>query len=439
MTNLRINGLPPFVISQKTLPKTPVEAKESFYDIVILNPVCKGFGDYELGRKIQELVYRLDYSVKIQMTTEEPKEKLKSRLIVVTPYSINDPEDIQKYIKKFFIIKDTKVLMIDEMDAIQAPGRTIQRYKESFQKISIATVDELKIGFSPDSVGYLAMAREESEQIQQRAKVELKKLFDSFNITFDSSANYYVSYLNSEKKITATQIFMFNTLRELQDEPSAVNYICSLGETATTSTIIDISNKFAQLPVEYFSEDASEKFAKMNLVIVDVHTKKIFQRELATIGNGVIPINVIFLSTMSMPKRAWHNFIAVSKAGMMTGDQSLTDYLSIKQEMPFYETQSWKTPLKYNILKKANDFKGDDLKEYVTTKFVGQEFTGPKYKLVERAKLTEELLSNFRDFGRELAKKVGNYACTQKIVELAPNEPTYGSTLGLIKKLFATV
>lgn len=315
----------------------------------------------------------------------------------------------------------------------------MQCYRESLQKIFVGTMDEIKLGFSTDSVGYLSMTRQECEQIQQRSRVELEKLFDSFNITFDPSANYYVSYLNSERKVTATQIFMFNTLRELQDNPSSVNYICSLGETAGTSTIIDISNKFAQLPVESFSKNASEKFSKMNLMIVDVHNKKIFQKELASIGNGAIPINVIFLSTMSMPKRVWHNFIAVSKAGMMTGDQSLTDYLSIKQEMPFYETQRWKKPLEYNILKKANDFKGEDFKEYVTTKFVGQESYAPKYKVVDQTKLTDELRNNFRDFGRELAREVGNYACAKKIIELVPKKSICGSIVCPIKKLLATV
>ena len=343
MTDLKVNGLPAFVISEKKSLHKFTANNEFSYDIVIVNPVAKGYGDYELGRKIQDLVTMLDYSVKIQMTTEELKEKLKSRLIIVTPYSFEDADTIQTYIKKnFFIDQSTKVLMIDEMDAIDNSESNIEAYKESFQKIAIDTVDEVKIGFSSDSIGYLSMTNEECEDIQQRSKVEIKKLFDSFNMTLDPSAEYYLSYLNSATKVTAMQVFIFNTLRELQGSPSSVNYICSLGETATLNTIITIAKKLSTLAKsspDSFSEDAAKKLSKINLMIVDVQNKKISQKELVTIGKGIIPINIIFLSTMNMPKRVWHNFITVSKSGMMTGDQSLTDYLRLKREMPFYEAQ----------------------------------------------------------------------------------------------------
>lgn len=135
MTSLRVNGLPPFVISEKKSPSDPTTNNKSSYDIVIVNPVHKGFGDYELGRKIQALVTKLDYSVKLQMTTEEPQEGLETRLIIVTPYSIEDADDMQRYIKNNFRIKqNTKVLMIDEMDAVQTEKKLCSAIEKVYKK-----------------------------------------------------------------------------------------------------------------------------------------------------------------------------------------------------------------------------------------------------------------------------------------------------------------
>ncbi|MGL5626315.1 MAG: hypothetical protein ACRDDW_02195 [Candidatus Rhabdochlamydia sp.] len=59
----------------------------------------------------------------------------------------------------------------------------------------------------------------------------------------DHSAHYYVSYLNSDEKAEVAQVFMLKTLYELKENPSAVNYIFSLGKDDWQSDVEEISQK----------------------------------------------------------------------------------------------------------------------------------------------------------------------------------------------------
>lgn len=420
ITSLVVDGLPHLSSSNRNpIINNDSTLQESECDVVVINPTCEGGGDYELAKKIEKLastsyrVITISTNEKEGETEGRIEEKIKKKVLmnrlIITPYNIISPERLQEIIKNNFIItNETKVLMIDEMDARQE--FSIDTYRESLQQIQINNVYETKLGFAKDSIGYLPLTQAECTAIQQRSKAELKTL-----MTIDDSAHYYLSYLNSSRKISAMQVFIINTLMELNETPSSINYICSIGATSNSDAIISLTNAAYRTKAHLTQLNIAEKFSTMNLIVLNPENNDIFQKELQTIGNGIIPINIIFMTTLSMSKDTWHNFIAISKAGMMTGDQSLSDYLSIKKEMPFYEMQYWKLPLRDAILTEAEKFKDKSFKEYVSTKFVGDSICGMLYKFVDDTMLNDTSLNDFKKFGALIAQKTANDSCIEKI------------------------
>lgn len=400
--------------------------KELQREVVIINPTYNGNGDFELAKKLEQLIA----SKGLQTTTISLKhngnvscidnyenilgkqKKRESNFVVVAPFSFCSPETLIKIFKDNinFREKELKVMMIDEIQA--ASQYSFNAYKDQFQKIGVKHVHEEKLGFGKDCIGYLPIEESECMTINQRSKTELKKMFDSFNLNIDFSAYYYVSYLSSTIKVTASQVFIINTLCELKENPSSVNYIFSLGEGDWESDVKRIAKGVCSIlsDLEDFDKDLARKFSKLNVILIDVYKNQTLHTQLQNRKEKGIPINMIFMNSKQMPKNVWHNFIAVSKSGVMTGDQSLCDYLSIKKEMPFYEMQHWKWPLRQSLIDNAEEFGGKELKEYVETKIFGRM---PPYgdifsQFVNRSMLNDQLKSDFQNFGTFLSQKIAN-------------------------------
>lgn len=415
INSLSVGGFPELSIVDTTPENKDLTLEKSEYDIVIINPTCEGGGDYELARKIEKIasafykVITISVEKKNDYQVEKLEEKLLANRFIITPYNIISPRCIEGIIKNNFILtKETKVLLIDEMDSRQ--NFSMNEYRQSLEQIQINNVYETKLGFAKNSIGYLSLTPSECSDIQQRSRTGLENLFP-----IDDSAHYYLSYLNSTKKTLAMQVFIINTLQELEESPSSVNYICSIGKTSTSSAIISLCNGAYRIKDALERFNLAEKFSTLNFILIDPNNKKIFEEELQTIGNGNIPINIIFMTTLSMPKDIWHNFIAISKSGMMTGDHSLSDYLSIKQAMPFYETQDWKLPLKEALLAEAEEFKDANFKEYVNTRFVVDAPFNTQAEFVDETMLEGTKRSDFQEFGRLIARKTANDTCLEKI------------------------
>ncbi|MGL5263675.1 MAG: hypothetical protein ACRDAI_03740 [Candidatus Rhabdochlamydia sp.] len=405
--------------------------KASKKDVVIINPTLPdGQGDYELARKLQKLISSKGLQVvtrslaKINIYHYESilgkQEKLKSDFIIIAPFGFCLPETLTKAFEDNVIINEkTKVVMINE---IEADSYAFNCYKRCFEKIDVKHVYEEKLGFGKNGIGYIPLEKSECTAIEKRAKNELENLLDSFNLHIDSSAHYYVSYLNSDIKAEVSQLFILKTLHELRENPSAINYIFSLGQGNWKSDVEKIST-WARDVVYLLrdqNEDIANKFSKLNLLILDVYKNKIFNKELENWKTeGGIPINVIFMNSKHMPKNIWHDFIAISKSGMMTGDQSFCDYLSIKKEMPFYEMRNWKWPLRQSLIDNAEKMGGKELKEYVRARIIGRippngHITHDLYadisSCINDSMLNDQLKNDFKKFGEFLSQRIANGA-----------------------------
>ncbi|MDR2539733.1 MAG: hypothetical protein LBC45_03935 [Chlamydiales bacterium] len=402
--------------------------KEESKKIVIINPVFNdGQGDFELARKLEKCIAakglqavtvsliekynRENYTCTYENLSRESK-KIKNLLVVVAPFSFCNPKALIQAFKNHVIITEhTKVVMIDEMETDSQ--YSFHDYKDEFETIGIQRVYEKKLGFGKNCIGYVSIEESEQVAIKQRSKRELDRLFDSFHLNLDPFAHYYVGYLNSDIKLTSSQVFMINTLLGLKEHPSSVNYFFSLGKGDWKSDVKKISKGACGiLPIlEELDKDIAHQFSKVNIILVDVYKNKIFHSKLQSRQKkGGIPINVVFMNSKQMPKNIWHHFIVMSKSGVMTGDQSFCDYLSLKKEMPFYEMRDWKWPLRQSLIDSAEKFGGKELKEYVRTKIFGRmpPCGDISYQLMNRSLLNDRLNSDFQNFGTFLSQKVAN-------------------------------
>lgn len=400
--------------------------EETKKEVVIINPTHNGYGDFELARKLEKLITSKGLQVAVISLAKKHNDenftysyenisgkptRLESKLVVIAPFSFCKPEALLQAFKNNVIINEKmKIVMIDEMEA--SSQHAFPDYKREFEKIDVKHVYEEKLGFGENCIGYLPIEESECVAIKQRSKIELKRLFDSFNLNVDASAHYYISYLNSDAKVTESQVFIVNTLYEVKENPSSVNYLFSLGKDDWESDVKRISEGVCKIlsDLENADKDIANKFSKLNTILVDAYKNKTFHTELQNRKGEGIPINIIFMNSGQMPKNIWHNFIAMSKSGVMTGDQSLGDYLSIKKEMPFYEMQYWKWPLKQSLINSAETFRGKEFKKYVETKFFGRLPPYGKifYQFADRSMLNDQLKSDFQDFGKLLSEKVAN-------------------------------
>jgi hypothetical protein len=76
-------------------------------------------------------------------------------------------------------------------------------------------------------------------------------------------------------------------------------------------------------------------------------------------GTGNKKIHILITTTLPSP--IFKSLTSISKTGMMSGDQSLSDYLSLKQRLPYYDKQIWKEPLIDGLKERASELGGEEL------------------------------------------------------------------------------
>ena len=57
----------------------------------------------------------------------------------------------------------------------------------------------------------------------------------------------------------------------------------------------------------------------------------------------------------------------------MSGDQSLSDYLSLKKRLPYYDKQAWKDPLIDGLNARAHELGGEELLDKFQSMVAGRE------------------------------------------------------------------
>ena len=338
--------------------------------IIIVNIVMAGGGDYALGKKIKDIARSTQadgvlftVSVKARSFKAESEERFNPGkaanydfpVIIVIPHSIMPPPALSSVLADLFYQLDVvfcdTVILIDEMGTVRDYGSSDRDYKVGLANLGLKNIIVHSLGFSKKSLGYLPMPEKEVIKIQKSAKRDIIKLLDGYNLSLPESCGLYIAYLSSETITTASEVFIINTLIEDMDSQNNSAYVLVCREVNKIQRVLNhLKSIFSKPPYnDLFSECYISSMKDENTITSHGYTR----------GTGNKKIHILITTTLPSP--IFKSLTSISKTGMMSGDQSLSDYLSLKQRLPYYDKQIWKEPLIDGLKERASELGGEEL------------------------------------------------------------------------------
>jgi len=188
----------------------------------------------------------------------------------------------------------------------------------------------------------------------------------------------------------SAQLFVANKLIETQHDNKDANFIIVLRQLANCYRDNFDINEIVSHKKHYFdgketvsaalqeilTKKETEKFdlptlfTKAQLYFSDTeHGKleKLFELK----GTGNRQINIVV--TESLPKNIFEDFMCLADSGMISGDQSLSEYLSLKNTVPYYDMPPWKEGVANGLIKHAKKYGTEDT---MTSKISGYKLNG---------------------------------------------------------------
>ena len=300
--------------------------------------------------------------------------------------------------------------------------------------LSFNSIEDRCLGFdqSKNQIGYMKMPDQELTKIDKHYKPGIKLFCDSFNIDIDTENHaFFFSYLSSDDSISLMEsiLFLRNSLIEYEASlpPKKLNdgyfgkfkasvvlhvhhylqqfYSYMTGEdhqillpgqiqerhcrpaevqasnlsnaSETLNYLFVYRNDFTAM-IKYFVYVLKE-LNSLNKDTVSIYhhingtSKHIFSTPITSCPEHSANdrhINIHFINQI-IPKSIFWYFIRLSTSGIMTGDNSLSEYMSIKNSLPYYEIQHWKSDFVNDLWEKAEDSGIKDLKSYYQARCTG--------------------------------------------------------------------
>ena len=255
-------------------------------------------------------------------------------------------------------------------------------YEEFKEQLGFKSITDRSLGFdsSKQQIGYFPVDKTKLELIDKSYKHNLKLLFDSFNFNFTANDMLLFGYISSEC-ISSVLSLIDNSLIELESldkykSATSINYVLLFRETSMLCKIKCIINyltgkekkkySIAENNIDFYACDDSnyiftERKHERDYYDYDCYRKPehkprvmLLHQHRPNIKNNTPLINMFMIQeTIKLPSNIFYNFIKLSDLGIMTGDHSLFEYMSIKKELPYYDMQYWKTRFVYNLLDQA--------------------------------------------------------------------------------------
>jgi len=361
-------------------------------DVIIVNPCCEGGGDYALAKKIANIA--LDEGCRVTIASIDVVEKrgninsdgyqsyslqhdvvhdiskLSNPVFIIAPLSIADINKLKNSLQEMcdkFNFHSQDALLIEEMDVLVTKRKELSHYELMLRDIGFSNVSANRLGFDEGSIGYIPIDEKTISEIKYRFEGELIRLLDSYNMSLSAESRYHLGYISSDCFGIGSQVYIANTLCETHDDEQNAIFIMSLRQASmknmsiVTKAIINaISSQDNDMGIDYPS-----LFSRASISVVDSDDGcvKICEK---VIGTGTKQVQIVLVK--KMPKNIYDDFLLLADTGMMSGDQSLSDYLTLKGTLPYYDMQPWKYPLVESIKKLA----GDELESHLDTKIVGR-------------------------------------------------------------------
>ncbi|HGL4258946.1 hypothetical protein [Burkholderia dolosa] len=384
-----------------TPPSSPVKdfSRKTIHgrDLILINPFCDGGGDHALANKIANIALEEGCRVTIVPISAKAHEgkilghrniplsgvdhhisDLRDPIFIVAPVGIFETEALAKAVSQLcdqYKFPREDIALIEEMDLLTLPEQELSHRVSMLQQMGFNTVNAFKLGFGEGAIGYLPVDQGSANNIKNRFEGELVKLLDSYNLSLAKDSHYHLAYISSKTMISASQVFVANSLSDTRSDKKDANFVMvvrllnedvkerllnGLREILTTRT-----DKKYNFPALY---------SKVSIAFSNPDTGKLLPA-IEIKGEGQRRVNILFAS--NLPQNIFHDFMCLAHSGMASGDQSLSEFLSLTGKLPYYDMQPWKEPLTIAIRETAAALGGAELKQQIANRIVGREaFTG---------------------------------------------------------------
>lgn len=397
--------------------------------IIVMNLVMAGGGDCALGNKIKDIARSTQAEGMILTIDAESKScRVKKQkyfnpgrelnyikpVIIVAPYSIMKARLLASTLQTFLYenrIDTATIIMIDEMDIVRDDKTEDDCFKTALNSLGFKDVIFHSLGFNKKSLGYLPMPEQEVIVIKKTAKQSIIKLLDSFNLSLPENCSLYLAYLSSETVRVCARVFIINTLIEDKGLRNNSVYVLVCREEEAIKLLLDNFKRFFVKPAykDLFSECYISSMKDENKITGHGHIY----------GTGNKKIHIVITTTL--PSTIFKNLTSISKTGMMSGDQSLSDYLSLKERLPYYDKQSWKEPLIDGLKARAQEMGGEELLNKFQSMVAGRTaYTGAiAFKLLAPDDApTPTLNNNLLAFNREVFARKADRTIREMLIKL---------------------
>jgi hypothetical protein len=356
---------------------------------IIVNTINDTSEDIYLGRKVNKLLITLGYcTVMYPLLLKRPNNTQKNlndyfindskninlnnntynsnkTIVVITPIKTNQVRALVNFLKIIAVqhnLKNNKIFIFTDTVNQQIFDISL------FIKLIRKKVSYNSLGLYKDQLGYIPLSSTEIQSLNNNYNLFIKLLCDSLNLDIRINDHFFIGYLNLEKYITPILIFLHNSLIELQSRlpiylTNSLNYIFFCEYKITSYELQAIIKQCTDNCSIYHIEAK-----KINFYYYSDSLKLILSSK--TLSKSTTIVNIFFTNKI-LPENIFNCFIKLANYGIMSGNNSLTNYISIKQELPYYCFNQQEILFIQELLEEAKIFK---LYNYYKCKFIGEDY-----------------------------------------------------------------
>lgn len=394
-------------------------SKRTPRDIVLINPVGDGSGDLTLGDKLARFALSLGCRVTLVrpdpgrelpdfVRHQQPRgvspqqpDPLQDPLIVIAPSNLMYVSTLRRSVDSLLGERPAfrgDVLLLEEMDFEPNPSRD-RHNMSALKREGFRSARQERLGFGEGALGYLPLPAAEIAAIRRHAPAVIADFVDSLNVDLPPEAPVCFAYISgaTESSLPVTR-FIQHTLPL---GVKAATYVIVSGELTPSSmqTYIDELSD-ALLETKDADERLAKRFHRARLLTLadDAGIQRLREQGAVNGHGGKERPDLTIVLTCGLPQPVFLAAMALARESMATGDQSLSEALSLRGALPFYAAPSWKRGLKEAVIQRASMMGGETLAQDAATRFMSLPRTSlPRPSAIARDALDRSIVAHTAD------------------------------------------
>ena len=366
---------------------------------LIINPIYAGGGDRSTGLKVRacletmgfitqllpielpleiniyELCDRAIVQTERLILDDHSRSVIKAKpLVVITPLNksyCRPVKSILATIGRHIRLTSDRLLVINEMGYYSGEDGTAL-FQTFLKSTRFRHVKECTLGFdsSQEQIGYMRLPDSELAEIEHNHQTGIDKFCDSLNIDINTENSLlFFSYLSTDAPLKCALNFIRNSSIEIQavdenHQKKAFHYVFVL-RNAPEKMADRLADDLIRLQDSQFYQPG-QRVRIFHLANDRLELDK--SSENKPDGHSIN----IYLVRQTIPMSVFRYFIRLSILGAMTGDNSFSEYLSIKGSLPYYEIQIWKSRFVRGLWQLADETGIDHLRAFYQARCFGE-------------------------------------------------------------------